>query len=94
MQSDFRRRVSCNDDFFIVKQINEKCQEFNLETHLIFIDYEKAFKCVDRKILWGIMHKRGIPLHLVQTYQSLYQNTKILIDGQGSTNQPRRPWRI
>ena len=74
-QSGFRQGRLCIDDVFIVRQIIEKHCEFNLETHFIFIDYEKALVRVDQKILRGIMHKRGIPLHLVQACQSLYQNT-------------------
>ena len=68
-------------DAFIVKQIIKKRQEFNLESDLIFIDNEKVFDRVDRKILRCLMHKIGVSLHLAQACQSLCQNTNILIDG-------------
>ena len=35
--------------------------EFNLETHLLFIDYEKAFDNIQRQILFNILKSRHIP---------------------------------
>jgi hypothetical protein len=41
-QSDFRKGRSCNDNIFIVKRMIEKRRKFNLETHIAFVDFEKA----------------------------------------------------
>lgn len=79
-QSGFRGGRSCIDDVFTLKQIIEKRREFNLETHMVFVDFEKAFDRVRREKLWSIMERRGFPRHLIQACQSLYQHTKIVIN--------------
>jgi hypothetical protein len=42
-QNGFRTGRSCTDPKFCLKLLIEKRREFNLETHLLFIDYEKVF---------------------------------------------------
>jgi hypothetical protein len=46
------------DDIFTIKQVTEKRREYNLETHIAFIDYEKAFDRVNRNKLWQILKRR------------------------------------
>lgn len=78
-QSGFRKGRSSSDNIFIMRQIIEKRREFGLETHLAFIDYEKAFDKVKRPLLWKILEIRGFPKHLISAVKSLYVNTKIVI---------------
>ena len=47
-QNGFRKGRSCTDPTFCLKLLIEKRREFNLETHLLFIDYEKAFDNIQR----------------------------------------------
>jgi sorting nexin-29 len=42
-QKGFRKGRSCTDDIFTIRQIIETRRKFNVETHIAFIDYEKAF---------------------------------------------------
>jgi hypothetical protein len=42
-QNRFRSGRSCIDPIFSIKLLLEKRREFNLETHFLFLDYEKAF---------------------------------------------------
>jgi hypothetical protein len=65
------------------KYRTEKRREFNPETHIVFIDYEKAFDRVNRATLWQIMERRGYPRHLICVTKSLYQNTTIILDMEG-----------
>jgi sorting nexin-29 len=51
-QSGFRRGRSCIDNVFTLKQTVEKRREFNLETHIAFLDLGKAFDRVNRNQLW------------------------------------------
>lgn len=39
---------------------------------MAFIDYSKAFDCVDHKVIWHIMHEMGFPVHLIDLIHSLY----------------------
>jgi len=47
-QNGFRKGRSCTDPTFCFKLLIEKRREFNLETHLLFTDYEKAFDNIQR----------------------------------------------
>ena len=51
--------------FICVKvRIIEKAREFQKNIYFCFIDYAKAFDCVDHNKLWKILNKMGIPDHL------------------------------
>jgi len=63
-----------------MKQTIEKRRDFSLETHIAFLDLEKAFGRVNRKDIWQILNKKGIPYHLVEVIKSLYKNTCVQID--------------
>lgn len=78
-QTGFRKGRSCTDNIFIAKQIIEKHREFNRETHMMFVDYMKAFDNIYRKKLWEIMNRRGIPMHLIQVIRNIYTNTEIIM---------------
>jgi len=78
-QNGFRKGRSCMDPIFCLKLLMEKSREFNLETHLLFIDYEKAFDNVERKILFNILKSRHIPNTLLKAIVDIYTKNKILI---------------
>ena len=50
-QNGFCKGHSCTDPTFCLKVLIEKQREYNLETHLLFIDYEKVSDSVQRQIL-------------------------------------------
>ena len=52
--------------------IIEKCKEFNRKAFLCFIDYSKAFDYVRYSALWNALLALGIPAHLVELIQNLY----------------------
>ena len=58
--------------------IIEKAREFQKNIYFCFIDYAKAFDCVDHKKLWKILKEMGIPDHLTCLLRNLYT-------GQGAT---------
>jgi hypothetical protein len=62
---------SCIDNVFIIKQTIEKGREFNVETHMAFLDLEKAFDRVNQNQLWQILNRRGTPYHLIEVIKSL-----------------------
>ncbi|KAJ4429720.1 hypothetical protein ANN_21924 [Periplaneta americana] len=86
----FRKGRSCNDNIFSIKRILEKRREVNLETHIAFVDFDKAFDCVERSILWKIMYTKGYPPHLIEIIKCLYADTKIIINtGTSKTEEIR-----
>ena len=56
--------------------IIEKAREFQKNTYSCFIDYAKAFDCVDHKKLCTILKEMGIPDHLTCLLRNLYQVRK------------------
>jgi len=50
----------------------EKAREFQKNTYFCFIDYAKAFDCVDHNKLWKILKETGIPDHLTCLLRNLY----------------------
>ena len=50
----------------------EKAREFQKNIYFCFIDYAKAFDCVDYNKLWKILKERGIPDHLTCLLRNLY----------------------
>lgn len=79
-QAGFRKGRSSTDNIFVLKQLIEKRREFNLETHIGFIDFQKAFDKLDRLQLWEIMSLRGYPQHLIDTLKRIYRTTDIIIN--------------
>ena len=58
----------------------ENRREFNLETHMAFLDLEKAFDKVNRNQLQQILSRSSIPYNLIEVIKSLYKNTSVQID--------------
>ena len=51
---------------------SSKKQEFQKNTYFCFIDYAKAFDCVDHHKLWKILEEMGMPDHLTYLLRNLY----------------------
>ena len=65
----------------------EKAREFQKNIYFCFIDYAKAFDCVDHNKLWKILKEMGIPDHLTCLLRNLYAGQKGTVrTGQGATD--------
>ena len=62
VQAGFRKGKGTRDQIGNIKWIIEKAREF--KKNICFIDYAKAFDCVDHNKLWKILKDMGIPEHL------------------------------
>ena len=62
VQAGFRKSKGTRDRIANIRCIIEKPREF--QKNIYFIDYTKAFDCVDHKKLWKILKEMGIPDHL------------------------------
>ena len=54
----------------------EKAREFQENIYFCFIDYAKAFDCVDHNQLWKIVKEMGIPDHLIHSWEICMQVRK------------------
>ncbi|HYS62000.1 MAG TPA: reverse transcriptase family protein [Gemmatimonadales bacterium] len=78
-QNGFRKGRSCTDASYTVKLLMEKRVEHNLETHICFIDLEKAYDRVNRNKLFEVLNDLGVSGKIRRVIQSIYNNTKIQI---------------
>ena len=64
-----------------------KKQEFQENIYFCFIDYAKAFDCVDHNKLWKILKEMGIPDHLTCLLRNLYSGQEATVrTGYGTTD--------
>ena len=68
----FRRGRGTRDQAANIRWIIEKAREFQKNINFCFIDYAKAFDCVDDNKLWKILKEMGIPDHLTCPLRNLY----------------------
>ena len=71
-QAGFRKVQGTRDQIANIHWITEKAREFQEYVYFCFIDYAKAFDCVDHKKLWKILQEMGIPDHLTCLLRNLY----------------------
>ena len=64
VQAGFRKGRAARDQIANICWIMEKAREFQKNIYFCFIDYAKAFDCVDHNQLWKILKVMGIPDHL------------------------------
>ena len=72
VQAGFRKGRGTRDQIANIRLIMEKAREFQKNIYLFFIDYAKAFDCVDHNKLWKILKEMGIPDHLTCLLRNLY----------------------
>ena len=72
VQAGFRKGRGTRDKIPNIHWIMEKAREFQKNIYFCFIDYAKAFDCVDQKKLWKILKEMGIPDHLTCLLRNLY----------------------
>ena len=72
VQAGFRKGRGTRDQIAKIRWIMEKAREFQKNIYFCFIDYAKAFDCVDHNKLWTILREMGIPGHLTCLLRNLY----------------------
>jgi len=72
IQAGVRKGRGTRDQIANIHWIMEKATEFQKNIYFCFIDYTKAFDCVDHNKLWKILQEMGIPDHLTYLLRNLY----------------------
>ena len=72
VQAGFRKGRGTRDQIANIRWIIKKAREFQKNIYYCFIDYAKAFDCVDHDKLWKILKEMGIPDHLTCLLRNLY----------------------
>ena len=76
VQAGFCKGRWTRDQIANIRWIIEKAREFQKNTYFCFIDYAKAFDCLDHNKLWKILKEMEIPDHLTCLLRSLYAGQK------------------
>ena len=86
VQAGFRKGKGTRDQIVNICWIIEKAREFQKNIYFYFIDYAKAFDCVDHNILWKMLKEMGIPDHLICLLRNLYAGQEETVrTGHGTT---------
>ena len=72
VQAGFRKGRGTRDQIANILRIMEKAREFQKSIYFCFIDYAKAFDCVDHNKLWKVLQEMGVPDHLTCLLRNLY----------------------
>ena len=87
VQAGFRKGRETRDQIANILWIMEKATEFQKHIYFCFIDYAKAFDCVDHNKLWKILKEMGIPDHLTCLLRKLYTAQEATVrTGHGTTD--------
>jgi len=74
-QTGFRANRSTIDNIFMIRQIIEKCYEYNIDIHNIFIDYTHAFDSIKRNKILDPLIQYKIPPRLIRLVKLTLENT-------------------
>ena len=87
VQAGFRKGRGTRHQITNFCWIIEKAREFQKSIYFWFIDYTKAFDCVDHNKLWKILKEMGIPDHLICLLRNLYAGQEATVrTGHGTTD--------
>ena len=87
VQAGFRKGRGTRDQIANIFWIIKKAREFQKYIYFCFIDYAKAFDCMDHKKLWKTLKEMGIPDHLNCLLKNLYAGQEATVrTGHGTTD--------
>ena len=87
MVAGFRKGRGTRDQIANIRWIIKKAREFQKNIYFYFIEYAKAFDCVDHNKLWKILEEMVIPDHLTCLLRNLYAGQEATVrTGHGTTD--------
>ena len=88
MQYGFMPGRGTTDAIFILRQLQERYLHKNKWLYFVFVDLEKAFDRVPRKVLWWAMRKLGVEEWIIGLVQALYNGANCRVRVNGKLGQP------
>ena len=87
VQAGFRKGRGTREQISNIRWIIKKAREYHKKIYFCFIDYTKAFDCVDHNKLWKILKEMGIQDHLTCLLKNLYAGQEATVrTGHGTTD--------
>ena len=85
VQAGFGKGRGTRGQIANIHWIIEKTGEFQKSIYFCFIDYTKAFDCVDHNKMWKILKEMGIPDHLICLLRNLYAGQEATVRTEHGT---------
>ena len=85
IQAGLRKGRGTRDQIINIHQIIEKATEFQKNIYFCFIQYAKAFDCVDHSKQWKILKEMGIPDHLTFHLRNIYAGQEATVRTEHGT---------
>ena len=82
-QAGFMKGKSTSHQIFVLRTILEKCYEFNIDLHLLFVDYKQAYDSINRKTLIETLTQFYVPRKLIRLIQMTLINSMGKVTTQG-----------
>ena len=87
VQAGFRKGRGTRDQIANIRWLIKKAREFQKNIYFCFIDYARAFDCMDHSKVWKILQEMGIPEHLTCLLRNLYAGQEATVrTGHGTTH--------
>ena len=86
-QAGYRQGRGTTEQVFILRNIIEQVNEWQVTIYVNFIDFEKVFDLVHRDSLWVIMRKYGIPEKIIRIIQLFYVDFQCAVEDQGERGE-------
>ena len=87
VEAGFRKGRGARDQIANIRWIIKKAREFQKNIYFCFVDYAKAFDCVDHNKLWKILKEMRIPDNLTCFLRNLYASQEATVrTGHGTTD--------
>ena len=87
-QCGFRKDRGTIDMIFTARELQEKCQEQNVDLYMTFVDLTKAFDTVSRDGLWKIMSKFGCPPRYITMVRQFHDDMQARVQNDGEYSEP------
>ena len=86
-QSGFRKNRGTRDHIFNLRMIIQKYREINASLHTSFIDYSKAFDCVNHEQMWQTLKEMNFNQKLINLIRSLYESQQSAVRLECGTSE-------
>ena len=93
-QAGFRKGRGTRDQIANIRWIIEKERGFQENIYFYFIDYAKAFDCVDHNKLWKILQEMGIPDHHTCLLRNLHSSQEATVRTRHGTTDWFQIWKV
>ena len=92
IQAGFRKGRGTSDQIANIRWVIKKAREFQKNMYFCFIDYAKAFDCVDHNKWWKILKEIRTPDHLTCLLRNLYTGQEAMVRTEHGTTDWFQRW--